>query len=104
MCLVLSDIGCRDLDESVGGYSASCLRVRIRLNWRRARPIRGIHLRPDGLEHGEMPAAGRWPQSLVLEDRSEGLAGAVVGECVPPGRVLVAYLERRSHVDSCLGK
>ena len=59
---------------------------------------------PNGLEHREVTAARRRPQTLVLKDRSQGLAGAVVGECVASGRVVVSHLERRNHMDSCLGK
>jgi len=51
-----------------------------------------------------VPAAGCGPQSLVLEDGGEGLAGPVIGERVASGRVLITYLQRGSNVDSRLGE
>ena len=73
-CLVLADV-------SGGDLGRICWWV-LRVMPAGAHPVelakdtshRRTELRPDGLEHGELPAAGCGPQSLILKNRGEGLA------------------------------
>ena len=53
-----------------------------------------VKLRANRLGHGEVTATSRRTQALVLQDGSERLAGAIVGEGIASRRVRVADCER----------